>query len=97
MRKNEVEKYDVVPEDIYEYIGELLEYIEGTFVNHIFRYGFTTIEDKYVCSKCAGRTAMSSLLYQYGWSSMISDQAMDMLSGFLFGLGFGIIIGHYLI
>ena len=31
------------------------ENIEGTFVNHIFRYGFTTIEDKYVCSKCAGR------------------------------------------
>jgi hypothetical protein len=28
---------------------------------------------------------------------MISDQAMDMLSGFLFGIGFGIIIGYYLI
>jgi len=28
---------------------------------------------------------------------MMSDQAMDMLSGFLFGLGFGMITGYYFI
>ena len=28
---------------------------------------------------------------------MISDQAMDMLSGFLFGMGFGLITGYYFI
>jgi len=27
----------------------------------------------------------------------MSDQALDMLSGFLFGMGFGLITGYYFI
>jgi hypothetical protein len=41
------------------------------------------------------------MLYPNRRSSMSADekwdQAMDMLSGFLFGLGFGLIAGYYLL
>ena len=51
----------------------------------------------YKIQGCKATTILSTVLCADRWSSMISDQAMDMLSGFLFGLGFGLIIGHYFI
>jgi|TARA_Y100000034_G_scaffold44019_1_gene53818 hypothetical protein len=50
----------------------------------------------YKIQGCKATTILSTVLCADRWCNM-TNQQLDMLSGFLFGWGFGLIMGYYFI